>query len=78
MDQGYVYTPSQGFQKGVSINYEFGKDINAQMVFTKKQLGAGLSKNIGGGIKVGLGVASEYLKFKPEIYASIMKEWKFK
>jgi len=72
-----MWTPSYGTQKAISINYEFKRDVNAQLAFSMKQAGVGLSKNLGHGWKAGMGVASEYKKFKPEVYVSVMKEMKF-
>lgn len=78
--KGYMWTPSHGFQKAKAFEYNISKknDINAEVIFSNKEAGLGLNKHLGKtGLSLGVGVASDYLKWKPEVYASITKEWKF-
>ena len=76
---GYMYTPSEGCQEAVAIETTLSRryDVNAQLAFSMKQAGVGLSKEVAKNWRVGVGVASKYTKFEPEVYASIMREWKF-
>jgi len=77
--KGYMYTPSQGFKKAIALEYNLSKkhDINAELIMTVKQLGLGVNKHFGKKWSLGLGVASEYTKFKPEMYASVTRSWSF-
>lgn len=75
-----MWTPTHGFEKAISFEYNLSRtnDINAELILSVKQAGIGLNKHIGNsGWSVGVGVASEYLNWKPEIYASVQKEWSF-
>jgi len=77
--QGWMYTSEHGIEKsyGVTVHRWDKSKTNMDIEATKTQVGIGISKDLGHNWSAGIGVATEYTHWDPDIMAYINKTWSF-
>lgn len=73
-----MYTADHGFEKSYSITVKkFSPTVSLDGTASKTQVGIGVSKELGSGWKAGIGCATEFTEWDPDLFGYISKHITF-